>query len=924
MRRDRRIAGPEARDDKMTLPARTTNTKSPIAIAMGRADAGAPADGVLRRRILERIFAEPAPQVVLMQAPAGHGKTTLLQQVRRRIASDGAVTGWLSLDEGDNDLGRLFRHLQKLLEAVEQQAGTRTKEGAASPKLGAGAPRSDWMVERLERIDAEIAFFFDELQLLHSGSILAFFRNLLERLPENTRVFIGSRTVPDIGLTRLVVNDQALVLRAQDLRFSQDEARAFFAAARDLSLSRDEFQVIYERSEGWPAAMQLYRLSLASQNVRESLKDLSSFRPRELTDYLADNVLGLQSPDVQDFLRKTAVLRRLCAPLCNAVLERDDAQQMLTMLERGGLFLRSLDAENMWFKYHTLFSSFLAEQQRELDPDVERSIHRRAADWHAANGLHEEAMHHAMAAREFDLAARVLEDWSTRLIMDGNLMTVERWYDRLSLDDIRPYPDLLVKVAYALAFLRRRQKLEPVQRLLERCASSGDDELAAKVSVVRSMILIIQDDMIGARDVVAGVDLHADSSNAFRAFELGAGANLRGYLDIAAGDSQLAHHHLILARALSESAGAPFSWGYSVSTAGVNLLKQGLLQEALEKFRHCAAEPRTALDESVASAALIACYVHALYESNALEDAQHHFEQFREVIRNAAPLDYMALAYVAHARIFDARGLAARAQECLDEAESVGYASNWPRLLRVIGWERVRRAIVRGEIDRAEAIASRISTESPPRPEGWLPFCEDSEGDAVGRIRLAIAGGRSEDALQILAAELPAAIRHERVRRQIKLHTLEGLARRAGGDADAARMAMHRALELAAPGGFLRSFSEEGPEAIALIRDVREAATESPDAASRFAEQVLALSGRERARAARHLEGAQFQPLEPLTDREKQILELVAGGSSNRKTADAIFVSENTVKFHLKNVYSKLGVGSRAQAINAAHQLGII
>lgn len=914
----------------MTLPSRTTPAESPIAVTMAWAQAGeVEADvGVRREAILDRVFSDSAPRLVLMQGPAGHGKTTLMQQVRATFEVDGGVTGWLSLDEGDNDLGRLFRHLQKLLEGLETQSAARQRTRTAAPKAAGRAPRSDWMVERLASIDGEVALFFDEFQLLHSRSILSFFRDLLERLPENTRLFIASRTVPELGLARLVVSDQALILRAQDLRFSPDEARAFFAAARDLSLSRDELEAIYGRSEGWPAAMQLYRLSLASPNVRQSLKDIGSFRPRELTDYLADNVLGLQSPDVQSFLRRTAQLRRLCGPLCDAVLERDDSQQMLLSLERGGLFLRSLDSDNIWFKYHTLFSSFLAEQQRGMDPDVVRCIDRRAARWYAENGYHEEAMHHAVAAREYALAAEVLDTWATRLIMDGNLMTVERWYDRLSLDDIAAYPDLLVKVAYALAFLRRRQKLGPVQRLLERFAGGDDAELAAKMSVVRSMLLIIQDDILGARNVIATVDLFTGSDDPFRGFELGAGANLEGYLGIAAGDAEHAHQHLSLARAHSENAGAPFSWGYSVSTAGVNLLMQGMLQEGLEKFRQCMAEPRITLDESVASAVLVACYVHALYESDALDEAQHYFEQFREVIHNAALLDYMALAYIAQARILDARGRSAQAQECLDEVESVGYASNWPRLLRVINWERVRRAIVRGEVDRAHSIASRINAEPPARPDGWLPFCEDSEGDAIGRIRLDIAGGRGDGALARIAEALPAAVAQGRLRRQIKLHTLEAMARQARGEAEPALQAMRRALALAAPGGFLRTFSEEGPEALALVREVQVGTASDPapeEASCSFAQRVLALAGDSEPRpVGQPLEGAQYQPLEPLTEREKQILVLVAGGASNRKTADAIFVSENTVKFHLKNVYSKLGVSSRAQAINAAHQMGLI
>lgn len=886
--------------------------------AVGRAD------------ILERVFRQPVPRVILLQGPAGHGKTTLMQQIRSVFDERGAITGWMSIDEADNDINRLFGHLQRLLQDIETQVGTPSTP-AHPPSVKPGrALRSDWMIERLDRLDADIAIFFDEFQTVGSRSILTFFRTLLERLPDRVTVVIGSRTVPEIGLARLVVNHHALVLRAQDLRFSLKEAEHFFAGSGDLALSQAELEAIYGRSEGWPAALQLYRLSLASPDVRRSLSDLGAFRPRELADYLADNVLALQSSEVQHFLRETAALKRLSGPLCDAVLERTGSQAMLQHLESAGLFLRCLDTENTWFKYHTLFSTFLVDQLREQAPERLQEIHLRAAGWLADNGQHEDAMYHAVAARDYGRAADVLDDWATQLIMDGDLMTVERWYDRLPLGEIESRPDLVVKVAYALAFLRRRQKLGPIDVMLERLAASSDPALAARPSLVRSMLLIIQDDISAANALIRSVDLHDETATGFRAFELAAGANLEGYLGVAAGDSEHAHAYLSLARAHSEQAGAAFSYGYSVSTSGVNLMLQGQLPEALEKFRQCIAEPRLALDESIAAASLVACNVQALYESNDLELAQAQFEQFHEVIRNAALLDYLASAYIAQARIFDAHSQPAQAQELLDEAESVAHASNWPRLLRLIHWERVRRALVRGEIERAHSIASRITPVGPPRPEGWLPFSEDCEGDVIGRIRLDIADGYIQRALTRIGEACPAAMAQGRVRRQIKLYILEALAQRAQGADKLASRAMQKAITRAIPGGFLRTFVDEGKAAIALLGDMHAMMAESTGGAAGgvedvrgFVQRVLDVSGVEY-RSQHALEGTDFQPLEALTEREQQILVLIAGGASNRKVSDAIFVSENTVKFHLKNIYSKLGVRSRAQAINAAHQMGLI
>ena len=889
---------------------------------------------VIRKQLLTRIGG--GQRLVFLQAPAGHGKTTLMQQLRSNWNHEGVTTDWLTLDDGDNDTSRILAQLRALLQRLEAQSGPLVDATKKSLQISSErAPRSDWFVERLADCQDRIAVFLDEFQVIKNRSILSFFRSLLERIPENVTFVIGSRTVPDIGLARLSVSGQATIFRAQDLRFSIAEAEDFFSSAESTELSRQELLSIYERSEGWPAALQLYRLSLPSPNVRRSLRDIGNFRPKELADYLADNVIDLQPEAIQVFLRETALLKRISAPLCDSVTGRKDSQKLLNHLERAGLFLRSLDSENCWFKYHTLFSGFLARQLQDLNPDRALTVHSTAANWFFTQEDFDAAMHHAVAAGDLHLGAEILDRWAERLIMDGDLTTVERWFDRLPLTVVEERPSLVVKIAYALAFLRRRQKLEPLQKILEKYARSSDEELVEQAAVIRSMILVIQDNISGAASVVRTIRLDKDTPNEFRAFELGAGANLEGFLAIAAGDPERAHEFLALGRAYSERASAAFSWGYAVSTFSINLLLQGYLPEAQEKLRKGMLDPRISLDESVASAVLVASYIHSLYESDSLEQAVAHFDQYRVVIKNAALLDYMALSYIAMARIFDARGDSVRAQEYLDELEGIAYASGWPRMLRNVNWERVRRAVINGEIDRANSIASRIPEEQDSGTTRWISFSEDTEGDAIGRIRLAIANADSELALQLVREFLPEARNLRLVRREIKLRILESMALRSSGQHQLAHQAMKEALRLAAQGGFVRIFLEEGSAAVKLLREVAETipvwsgavAAKPPDKEDRSSHEHLhrilrgsGLTGD----GENMLEGERFEPLDPLSNREIQILALVANGASNRAIAEALFVSENTIKFHLKNIYSKLAVTGRAQAIHAAHQMGMI
>lgn len=884
---------------------------------------------VSRRAILDRVFAETSVRTFLFQGPAGHGKSTLLQQVMSDCQQRGSLTGWLSFDDADNDMRRFTSHFDALLDGIcGETQGSARRPNPAGPR----ARRSDAAIERLLQLGRPVALFLDELQELSNPAILGFFRDLLERLPDRITVFFGSRALPDLGLARLLVNGRAIVLRADELRFSTSEAAQFFAEAHDLGVKQDEVAEIHRQTEGWPAALQLFRLSLASPSVRAALGDLGGYRPRELADYLADNVLSLQTPRIREFLLRTSLLTRLSAPLCDALLGWQDSQSILLFLERNGLFLRSLDSELRWFKYHTLFSGFLLEQLRESDPEALRELHGRAAHWFHAHGFHDEAMHHAVESGEFGFAANVMNLWSTRLVAEGHLTTVERWYDRLPLDEIEPRRDLAVKIAYALSFLRRHRKLRPLMDALDAAGepSSTPSAHAGNPDVVRTMVALLFDDIPRAFELARSIEVDVPDADPFRAFELSAACNVLGYSSASAGDYESAREYVMRSRAYSDRAHARFSGGYSVAVAGINLLVQGELQEAIERFRAGLAEQHADADTSVASASLVSCYVLALYDADELAAAEALFAQFHDVIREGVLLDFLAVAYVSMARIYDARGASPKALELLDEAENIGHLTGWPRLIRIVDRERVRRHLLRGERDRAQLIASRI----PHRPEfvlpeGWALFSEDSEGEAIGQIRLLIHRGNADEALQKLAHEYEVALRHGRVRRQIKLRILEALAQAQRGRARPAYAALRQALQLAEPHGFVRSFLDEGDEVQKLLREIYPSLQETgADRAAAGSEGLLHFAARllgTSAPTAAELAGGPSPPMtEALTDGEKNILAFLARGVSNKVIAAELFVSENTVKFHLKNIYGKLGASSRLQAINAARRMGLV
>lgn len=882
-------------------------------------------EAITRVSIMQRIFENESARVVVLQGPAGHGKSTTLQQIKSQCEERGYLTGWLTLDEADNDQRRLAIHLQALLNSI-----TATVEDIAVAEVETGyrekrREKTDWMIDQLIKLDRPVALFFDDFQVLNNKSVMTCFRDLVERVPANARFFIGSRSVPDLGLARLVVNQKALILRADDLRFSPSEVEQFFAGSEDLSVNETERGAIYRRTEGWPAALQLFKLTLNNPAVRKSLGDLGTYRPRELAEYLADNVLTLQKPKVQEFLLRTSLLQRLSGPLCDAVTGWHNSREILQELERSGLFLRSLDSDLHWFKYHALFSSFLAEQLRNQSGEIAREVHERAADWHLSQGMYEETVHHAIAAKKFSMAADVMNIWMNQLVVSAQLITVERWYDRLPFEEIAKRPDLAIKFAWPLIFLRRTQKLKPLLELLEACKGSGDYANTKDAAVALSMAAICADDLSKSFEIISNVELQDRDPQGFSGFELSAGANLVAYHYLASSDFEGARKYLALARAYAERGDAAFSAGYTAGVRGVALVAQGQLSEALDYFRQAFAEQQMHIDKSFASAALVSCYIWALYEAGELDQVESLFVQYHDVITSTVLLDFLAVAYLAMARTHDARGRPNKALEILDEAEHIAYANGWQRLLRIVNWERVRRGLSLSGIEKGRAIAATITPPAILPAEDRIFFAEEFEGEAYGRIRLASYETDASIATAMLTDDMTK--HRSRTYRQIKLHLLDAQLQVKRGASNAAHRSLRKALQLGAPGRFVRCYLDEGNAILQLLKEEYQAVLDAGSKDIPFGtdrehlEKLLHASGTDLTRTSIPMSA---EPLEPLTDREKEILIFLANGVSNKEMAGRIFVSENTVKFHLKNIYSKLSVGSRLQAITAARQLGLL
>ena len=887
-------------------------------------------NAVERRALLTRLGDTGRERVFFIHGPAGHGKTSLMLQAEAAARAKGMATGWLSLDETDNDNRRFLGQLQKIFSALGRLRPTLGNE----TDLGAADPVPGWLFNQLALVDQPAAIFLDDLHAVTNASTIGLLRQLLLDSPPRIHWYIASRTLPDLAIARLVVNEEAVILQAAELRFTRDETRLFFDRDDRFALTGDEQDAIYLATEGWPAALQLYRLALHTPDVRADLSLRLRHQPRELTDYLADNVLSHQAPSVKDFLLKTSWLQRMSAPLCDAILGRTDSYNILSSLERAGLFVRRHTSDEGWYTYHAIFSQFLQHHARSVGMDSVKDIHRRSAEWYVDNGFLEDAVYHYCQAGEFSLAADSFDELAEKLIPDGQMVTVERWSEEMPLAELEKRPGLVAKIVWSLSFLLSRQrKLEPLLDILRR--HPVEPGMSADPTVARCMARLLEDDLADAAAIVAGIDTERPTSSAFRAFELSGVANARGYAAMASGDFDSALAQLARGRELSDRGGATFTWAYSIGKTAITMVAQGRLQEALVRFRAALADPRMFVAESISKACLASGYVMALYEADDLDHTLDFFLTVHDRTANAFIHDYLAVAYTAIARIYDVRGQPDKALQALDEAEELAYAGHWPRVTRLIKWARVHRELLAGRLDQAQIIAGKIALSEVPQDLHWVRFSEETAGAEIGRIRLALHAGEPAKALELIAPVLSAATSRRRVFREIKLCALAALALARLGNEASAHQRLEQALRLAAPGGYVRSFLDEGEMMAQLLmahahrKGSDRAGTRACNcdrATGEFLDRLIqAINGEPGAMETEGLAVAstlrRANP-EGFTKREQTVLSMLVRYASNEEIAAAMFITKDTLKYHLKNIYGKLGVSTRLEAIRAAVELG--
>ena len=940
-----------------------------------------PARGTLapRPRLIERLQAGVQGPLTLLSAPAGSGKTTLLGAWRASPHGQDLPLAWVSLDEADNDPTRFWRYVLTALDRAAPGAGADALALLHSSDAPALEAALNTLINALTAYAADVVLILDDYHLIEAESIHHMLAFLIAHRPPVLHLLMATRADPPLPLARLRARGDVTELRAADLRFTTEEAAAFLETVMGLTLAPAEVAALEGRTEGWIAGLQLAGLSLQGRPPEDAASFIAAFTGshRYIVDYLLDEVLLRQSPHVQRFLFQTCILDRLCAPLCAAILDGEDppaesiaaSQEMLETLERHNVFLIALDDERRWYRYHYLFADALRQRRigHEAVPDV-TLLHRRASAWFAQQDLLGEAIDHALAGEDHDRAVALIRRAAPALLAHGETQTLATWLRALPEASLRAAPQLALLYAWLLIDLRDHSGAERYLRYAEAALEDRDalvqDELTARLLFLRDLPPIETAErqaggaatiraMIGAARAIVSA-LHGAPSRAIPQAQ----AALDDLDDGDVRSRSLAGIGLGLAY-LSQGAARPAAVAFRAvaianraTTYGLFMMlaavgeasahrMAGALDRAQATYEQAIAWSMDHAHPSLLAGSLYTGLADLLRERNELDAA---LDRATEGLRLATELgaagagrwiEWHACNLLVLARIKQAQGDLDGALTVVHEARDTLTGFGAISFAAILAAFEAQLCLAQGDL--AAAIRWRQSAEAHTEPPrfGLTPqvFVYADEHLAVAPIQALIAQGRASGdptplrrALTLLDQLREKAESADPAWLRVKTLALQALACQLLGETAPALAALDQALALARPVGYIRLFVDEGPPMAEMLCQIQARGGASEDVA-----RLLAALDRDAPEAIPRASRAPLGPFptpgaptEPLTEREQDVLRLMAVGQSNPEIARALYVEVNTVKTHVKHLYGKLGVHSRMHAVSRARALALL
>ena len=848
-------------------------------------------------------------------------KTALLSEW---IHQSKIPAAWLSLDTSDNDPARFLRYLISALQTIENDIGRTALAELQSPQL----PDLDILLSNLiNDIDAlpdRIVLVLDDYHLIDTPKVHGILEFILDHQPPQLYLAIATRADPSLPIARLRAQDQLTEIRANNLSFNAAETTLFLNDSMNLGLSTQDISRLVSRTEGWIAGLQLAAISMRDRsNVSEFIDSLTG-DDRHIADYLVEEVLNLQPEHIRNFLLKTSILGSLSAPLCDAVTGHHDSQQLLDELDRSNLFITPVDERRQWYRYHRLFADLLTQRLSQDHADEMQELHRRASNWLEENSMFNEAIDHTLAAEDFEQAIQLMERHAWSILMKhGEVSTLQRWLQSIPSDIIYRHPRINIFGAWMLFFSLRIEEIESrlleVERALE---TAPDKDVFGELTAVRGSLLQMQGNIPAATEQfhIAYESIREDNLT-IRAI---IGMSL-GWTNISTDNLTAASDHLTEAARLNKQLGYFTAALKSGCLLAEVYIAQGHLHQADEYYHQQLKNAETwALHESPMMGLLYGGMSELALERNDLSLADDYADKCMEAFQHSGPVLSILMAHLIKSDVSFARGRFQDARSHFQEAEQIVDQLNLPNWSQRVKANQARLWILRSLQNGDEAAQQHI--------ESWVETCNISKTphaldtaiflpgqthdyEHLTLARALIILNKPQEALELLDWLLPSAVNAGRERSVLEILILKSLAMRAAGKEELAYVDLERALVMAEPEGYVRLLVNEGTSMAEMLEEM--SARNSEVKSNYLRKLILSLKA-----PTPIIDGA--EPVDPLSDRELEVVKLIEAGLSNTEIAKELFISLDTVKSHTKNINSKLHVHRRTQAVAKAKELGLL
>jgi LuxR family maltose regulon positive regulatory protein len=869
---------------------------------------------VSRPRLIDLLNGGMDKTLILVSAPAGYGKSTL---VSRWLKETGIPSAWLSLDVGDNDPIRFLQYLLVVFQPIAPGTGGSLLDMLQPVQYETVINN---LTNELASTSGSFVLVMDDFHLINSEAVINIVIYLLEHLPRQIHLVLLTRIDPPLPISRLRVRHQLVDIRADQLRFTCDEIAAFLNDTMKLKLSADDLSAIEKRTEGWIAGLQLAALSMQSRKDVHGFVSAFTGSHHYIMDYLVEEVLKLQPPNISDYLMQTSILDHICGPLSESVIDIVpegllDGQSILESLERANLFVIPLDDERRWYRYHHLFADVLKKRLEQHYPNSLPKLHLRASRWFEQNGLISEAVRHALTAGDQDRVIQLIEQNGPLLLIGGELANLRNWIKAVESKS-QTHPWILIIKAWLFILTGQPALAEEMLQSAEKLISSLEVDVKIKlmqgaITTGRSYRSFMNGDTnqtaTFARQAVEelpDIDIISRSIRSIATALLGEACFMNGELEEA-------RQACMEAKRIGQAAGDVPSVIIINCALGRIFTEQGHLHQAAEIYAETLQiATRPDGKKLVSAGEAYAESNQIFYEWNNLETASEQAHYCLELCRQWGQETFYAKGLVMLARLEQVHGNAETALNNMNIAEKLVKEHNFAFKYTV--WVKnalVRLWVAQGNLEKA----SRMVQESGITPNDEIPYLREPEFLAL--LRLLLAQGDYDSAMALSKRLLQKAETGKRTGRVIEILALQALIFQGRKETEQALAALKKALSLAKPERYVRTFIDEGEPMVRLLHLARSRQIET--------EYVTALLSVQEKTAGPAQPPPKLLP-EQLTAREIEVLKLIEAGCSNQEIADKLIISFTTVKRHISNIYTKLDVKSRTQAIAIGKELKLL